>query len=83
MKKNLTSTSYGAWGLDRAAVAFGCRKAVPFGQFPDFPSRVPVYPQENLFPSPSDHTSLGFVSLLFFAVSLSNAVGCTGGSGVL
>ena len=23
-----------AWGLERAAVAFGCRKAVPFGQLP-------------------------------------------------
>ena len=35
-----------------------------------FPSRVSVSLQETVFPSPSDHTSLGFVSLLSFGFSL-------------
>ena len=60
-----------AWahgGLDCAAVAFGGATRQP--PLVSFPSRVPVSPHKMGFASPSDHTSLGFVSLLFFGFSL-------------
>ena len=78
----------GAWGFDCAAVAFG--GAERQSPLVSFPFRVSVSPQGIVFASPSDHTSLAFVSLLFFgsSVSLSKAVGrtevdCAGGFGVL
>lgn len=78
----------GAWGFDCAAVAFG--GAARQSPLVSFPFRVSVSPQGIVFASPSDHTSLAFVSLLFFgsSVSLSKAVGrtevdCAGGFGVL